>query len=232
MSHHHDRNGIVDRCIEWLKNWAPWSTQSALEEISPMELEQQKVKIDQNLDSYKSKMADCRNEFQQKFEDAEEADRLEIEELKIEASHIVDMYEMLRYERNYNMAIKKWLMQVQLGKRKATDLPNPMEALGLSTEDIPNIATEIQKKREEIHDQALGAERGSRILGDATDEHNDQLQSSLVNEEIDEAFEAVQQDGHIPSVDELIEDRSTAESSEGEREIDEDFDDFDDFLSE
>jgi hypothetical protein len=107
---------------------------------------------------------------------------------------------------------QQWLQQMVLGKNaNENGVPNIMEELGVDPSNIENIGRQVEEAVDEDEERLgeMGWQAGK--IQEAY-RGGGQAMRSISDERVDRAIEAVRQGDDVPTIDSLVDDRSSVDA--------------------
>ncbi|QZY01155.1 hypothetical protein [Halobaculum rubrum] len=181
---------------------------SPLDRLSAWELERKSDKISQKRDEHKERMEAVKAEYEAKMEEAVSAEGHELQEIKAEASWLLDQYERFRRQWAGMMQAEQWLQQMMLGKNASeSGVPDILQELGVDPANVEEIGKEVERavKDEEERARKRGFQAGK--IQEAY-QGGGQAMESISDERVDEAVEAVRGGEEVPQIDSLVDSQS------------------------
>jgi len=182
---------------------------SALDRLSAWELEKKSDRIGRKRDEHKDKMETVKAAYQTKVEEASSANGHELQELKVEASFLLERYERLRRQWAGMLQTQRWLQQLVLGKNADENgVPDVMAELGVDPGQIENIGQQVEEAVDEDEgrigelgwqaDKIQEAHRGGQ-----------EAMRSLSDDRVEQAIDAVREGEGVPEIDSLVDESSS-----------------------
>ena len=189
---------------------------SALDRLDAWELEKQSDRIARNRQEHKSRMDEVKTAYEGKVQQASEATGHELQELKVEASFLLERYERLRRQWAGMLQTQRWLQQLILGKNADENgVPDVMAELGVDPSQVQNIGQQVEDAVD-ADEERIGEIGWQADKIQEAHRGGEKAMRSLSDERVDQAIDAVKEGDGVPEIDSLV-DESRVDVDMGEQ---------------
>lgn len=181
---------------------------SELDRLSAWELEKQSDRIARSREEHKTRMDEVKDAYEAKVEEASTADGHELQELKVEASFLLERYERLRRQWAGMLQTQRWLQQLILGKNAdETGVPDVMAELGVDPDRVENIGQQVEEAVD-ADEERIGELGWQADKIQEAHRGGEQAMRSLSDDRVDQAIDAVREGDGVPEIDSLVDESS------------------------
>lgn len=194
------------RILSTTKRWVSVNVfgRSPIQNMSALELERRIRKLERQKKEYKDDMTTAKKEYDEKIQEAQNADETRIPEIKSEASRLLSKYEAIRSQWMETLVGLRFMQQAALGKQISADGPEALPS-NMNPQQFEAAANEIEDKIAEREDNIDGWNVAAQRM-EGISQGGSAHMEAMADERVEAAVDAARDGEDVPTLEELADD--------------------------